>query len=158
MTRVRSMRRQRAKLWTCPNCGRKFAKGNQAHSCLAHTVDHHFRGKDPQLRQTYERLIARLREFGPVRVDAVKSSINLVSKYHFGGIAVRRNYIRLGFLADETIEHERIIRTRRQGPKRVSHWLRLRSPSDVDGRLVTWLKKAYILQAAPDLTEVHHVS
>ena len=145
------MARQRTGLWDCPRCGREFAKRNQWHSCLAHTVDHHFRSKDRQLRQTYELLIARLREFGPLRVDAVKSSINLVSKYHFGGIAVRRNYIRLGFLAEETIEDDRIVRTQPQGPKRVSHWVRLCSPGDVDDRLVSWLKKAYNVQAGKDV-------
>ena len=67
---------------------------NQWHSCLERTVDHHFRGKDPQVKQIYELLIARLRELGPLRVDAVKSSINLVSKYHFGGISVRKDYVR----------------------------------------------------------------
>ena len=141
------MARQRMKLWKCANCNREFAKRNQWHSCLVHTVAHHFRGADPQLRQTYDLLIKRLREFGPLRVDAVKSGINLVSKYHFGGVAVRRHYIRLGFLSDEVIGDARIIRRRKQGPKRVSHWVRLRSPSDVDGRLVSWLKKAHALQA-----------
>ena len=141
------MTRQRTKLWRCTNCGREFAKRNQWHSCLAHTVAGHFRGKDPQVRQTYELLLTRLREFGPLRVDAVKSSVNLVSKYHFGGLSVRRNYIRLGFLSCEVIENERIIRIQKQGPNRVSHWVRLRSPSDVDGRLMSWLKKAYTLQS-----------
>ena len=140
-------KRQPTRLWECPNCAREFAKRNQWHSCLAHTVDLHLHGKEPQLRQTYELLIAHLREFGLLRVDAVKSSINLVSKYHFAGIAVRRNYIRLGFLADETIVDERIVRTQQQGPKRVSHWVRLCTPRDVDDRLVRWLKKAYNLQA-----------
>ena len=140
------MTRQHTKLWRCTHCGRKFAKRNQRHSCLAHTVEDHFRGKDPQIRQTYELLIARLREFGPLRVDAVKSSVNLVSKYHFGGLSVRSDYIRLGFLSDEVIEDERITRRQKQGPNKVSHWVRLRSPRDVDGRLMSWLKKAYTLQ------------
>ena len=141
------MASKRTKLWKCPNCGRHFAKRNQWHSCLARTVDHHFRGKDTQLRQTYELLIARLREFGPLRVDAVKASINLASKYHFGGISVRRDYLRLGFLSHEIIKDHRIIRTESLGPKKAGHSVILRSPGDVDDQLMTWLKRAYSLQS-----------
>ena len=138
---------RRAKLWKCPDCGRNFVKKNQAHSCRAHTIDHHFRGKNPQRRQTYELLLARLREFGPLRVDAVQSSINLVSKYHFGGVSVRKNHLRLGFLSDGVIDDERVIKRQRQGPNKVSHWVVLRSPGDVDPKLMGWLRKAYILQS-----------
>ena len=145
--RLRDMARHSKQLWKCPTCGRSFAKRNQWHSCLARTVDHHFRGKDPRLRRTYESLIARLRELGPLRVDAVKSSINLASKYHFGGVTVRRDYLRLGFLSDGVIEDRRIIRKQRVSPRRVGHSVILRSPSDVDDRLIRWLKRAHSLQS-----------
>lgn len=138
---------RRPQLWKCANCGRSFAKRNQWHSCLAHGVDHHFRGKNPRLRKTYDLLIKRLRQLGPLRVDAVKSSINLASKYHFGGVSVRKDTLRLGFLSDEVIEHPRILRTERLGPRRVGHVVALRSAEDVDGRLMSWLKKAYTLQS-----------
>ena len=71
-----------SKLWTCTNCGRKFAKKNQWHSCQARGVDDHFRGKPPQLKETFELLLTRMREFGPLRVDAVKSSINFATDEH----------------------------------------------------------------------------
>ena len=138
---------QRRTLWKCANCGRGFARRNQWHSCLARTVEHHLRGKDPRLRETYELLIARLRKLGPLRVDAVKSSINLASKYHFGGISVKRDGLRVGFLSDVVIDDERILRTQRLGPKRVGHSVMLRSARDVDDRLVGWLRKAYRLQS-----------
>ncbi len=144
---TRSIPSHRAKLWKCPRCKRTFAKRNQWHSCLTHSVDHHFRGTDPRLRRTYALLIARLRKLGPLRVDAVQSSINLASKYHFGGVSVRRDHLRLGFLSDEPIDDERIIKTAKLGPRRVGHTVILRSPSDVDGRLMHWLKQAHTLQS-----------
>ena len=144
MSRMASRTR---KLWKCPSCGRSFAKRSQWHSCLARTVDHHFRGKAPQLERVFELLRKRLGELGPLRVDAVKSSINLVSKYHFGGISVRKDYLRLGFLLEEVVLSERIVRTQRLGPKRVGHSVILRSPSDVDDQLMRWLTKAYTLQS-----------
>ena len=134
------------KLWKCVKCGRGFAKPNQWHSCDARSVDQHFRGKNPKLKQIYERLFTWLEELGPLRVDAVKTSINLASKYHFGGIRVRKNYLRLGFLSDEMIQDPRIVRTERIGPKRIGHSVILRGPEDVDDQVMSWLKRAYTLQ------------
>ena len=141
------MKSSRTKLWRCPRCRRKFTKRNQAHSCLVHTVAQHFRGKDPRLRRIYELLISRLRRVGGLRIDAVKSSINLVSKYHFGGVSVRKNSLRVGFLSDERIEDERILAALRVGPAKVAHWVRLLSSRDIDAQLLHWLKKAYLLQS-----------
>ncbi len=142
-----SMARRRTKLWTCSKCGRRFAKSKQWHSCQAQSTSHHFRGKEARLKQTYETLIARLQALGPLRVDAVKSSINFASTYHFGGVSVRKDHLRLGFLSDDVIENQRIVRTEKLGPKKVAHRVILSSPSDVDDQLVSWLARAYALQA-----------
>jgi len=77
----------------------------------------------------------------------VKTSINLVSKYHFGGIHVRRDHLRVGFLSDRMIEESRIVRTQRLGPTTFGHSVILRGLVDVDERLMNWLKKSYTLQS-----------
>ena len=110
-------------------------------------VGEHFRGTSPRLRETYDALMARVRQFGPVRTDAVKTSINLVSKYHFAAIRVRRDHLRIGFLSDAAIEDERIVRTERVGPRRVGYVVRLRTRTDVDDQLLAWLKRSYALQS-----------
>jgi len=135
-------------LWRCPNCGREFAKQNQSHSCHAHSVDDHFRGKPPQLRQTFVVLIARLGELGPVRVDAVQSSINLIRKYHFGVVVVKKESLRLGFITDEKIAAARITDTEELGPRQFAQHVRLRSPGEVDDQLLEWLRRAYEQQVS----------
>ena len=97
------------RLWTCPVCGRKFARVNQAHSHMARGVEDHFKAKDPRLKEIFLAMMWRLRETGPLRVDAVASGINLISKYHFGGITVRRDHLHLGFVADHAIHDEKIV-------------------------------------------------
>jgi len=93
----------------------------------------------------YRRLLAALRSFGPLRVDAVQTSINLVSTHHFGGVTVRRDYLRVGFLSDHVITDHRIVRHLVLGPKRVGHTVVLRSPNDIDRQLLGWLRRAYNL-------------
>ena len=137
----------RSKLWKCSKCGRRFAKKNQWHSCLVWTVADHFRGKNPHLKQLYQRLVARMGRFGPMRVDAVQRSINLISRYHFGGIEVRKGYLRVGFLADKPVASQRIVRRQELGPRRVGHTVILTSQKDVDDQLLGWLQKAYALQS-----------
>ena len=107
----------------------------------------HFRGKDPSLRKVYDLLIRRLRQNGPLRVDAVKTSINLISRHHFGGVGVRADYLRVGFLAVEPIRHPRIVHSQRLGPNRVGESVILRSVDDVDETLLAWLRNAQTLQS-----------
>ena len=99
------------------------------------------------MRKTYDTLVSRLKELGPLRIDAVKSSINLVSRYHFGAVLVRPNHLRLGFILDSEIGHERIIRTERAGSNRVGHHVKLSTPEDVNSQLMEWLSRAYRIQA-----------
>ena len=134
-------------LWGCPVCGRRFAKANQAHSCKSRGIDDHFRGKDPKLRSLFDALRRALERSGPLRVDAVESTINLVSKHHFGGIAVRREYLRVGFILDHEIRDRRICRAERVGPHRVSHHVLVSSLSDLDAQLLGWLSEAQAMQA-----------
>ncbi len=141
------MSKKRATLWKCPHCGRGFAKANQWHSCQRRPLDQHFAGKDKRLREIFDLLISRLRKCGPLRVDAVESSINLASKHHFGGIAVRRDYLRLGLAVDAKLDNERIVRRQQLGRRRVGHTVILRSAADRDRELMTWLKRAYQLQS-----------
>jgi len=136
-------------LWACPVCGRRFAKPKQWHSCKVRGLDAHFRGKDPRLRSVFDALRRALERSGPLRVDAVESTINLVSKHHFGGIAVRREYLRVGFIADHEIRDQRISRAQRVAPRRVSHHVMVRSLGDLDAQLLGWLAEAQALQAHP---------
>jgi len=134
-------------LWGCPHCGRRFKRPNQAHSCQARNVDDHFHGRSPELRGLFDALRAKLERSGPLRVDAVKSTINLISTHHFGGIAVRRDHLRVGFILDHAIDAGRITRVERVGPRRFSHHIVLRSPADLDAEVLAWLAESQALQA-----------
>ena len=141
------MASSRSSLWRCPACGRRFAKSRQWHSCSSRSVDHHFRGKDTRLRRLFDLLIQRLKAAGPLRVDAVKTSVNLISSYHLGGVKVQRDGLRVGFLAESPIDDPRIVHTLRLGPRRVSHAVVIRNRDDIDAKMLAWLRDAQALQA-----------
>jgi uncharacterized protein DUF5655 len=133
--------------WVCPACGRRFARARQSHSCNPRTVESHFEGKDPSLRGIFDTLVRKLSKTGPLRVDAVQTSIHLISRHHFGGVTVRRDSLRLGFLASKPISSARIAHRLVLGPNRVEHVVVLKDEADVDDELIRWLSDAQRLQS-----------
>jgi hypothetical protein len=129
--------------WKCPECLRRFARTRQWHSCEARNLDEHFRGRDPDLRGVFNELVRRLRKLGPVKVDPVKTSINLTARHHFGAVTVRGTFLRLGFLSEGRIENHRIVHIERLGPRKFGHSIVLESVADLDEVVMDWLAAAY---------------
>lgn len=130
-------------LWRCSVCGREFAKFKQWHSCRPVPVDSHFEGKPQGLRKLFDHLCRELKRFGPLRIDAVKSGINLIPKHHMGGVRVLKDRLQVGFLLSRRVEGPRIIRTQKVGPAAHTHAVDLSSKPELDNELLSWLKEAY---------------
>ena len=112
---------------------------------LKKTLDEHFRGRDPELRGIFHELVERLREFGPVKVDPVKTTINLVARHNFGAVTVRGTFLRLEFLAKTRIADGRIVHIERLGPAKFEHSVVIESLADLDDVVMGWLAAAYRL-------------
>ena len=110
-------------------------------------LDEHFRGRDPELRGMFDELVERLRELGPVKVDPVKTSINLVALHHFGAVTVRGNFLRVGFLSTRRIADRRIVHIERLGPAKFGHSVVIESLADLDEVVMGWLAAAYRLNS-----------
>jgi len=71
-------------MWTCPSCGRSFANRNQSHTCAAlGDLDRHFARASPQVRATFDAVLACVRAIGPVQVLAEKTRIALQVRMSF---------------------------------------------------------------------------
>jgi len=125
--------------WRCPKCGRAFARARQSHSCGRTAVAAHFAGRNPELRTAFDRLTRALERTGPLRVDAVKTSIHLIAGRAFGGVTVTRESLRLGFLSARRIDSRRIVKQLTLAPDRIEHVVVINGPADVDRELVGWL-------------------
>jgi len=64
------------------------------------SVSSHFAGKEPATRKIYDRLLKASGKFGPVIEDPKKTSIHLVNKTAFAGIATRKSAIILTIKSD----------------------------------------------------------
>ncbi|HXI25364.1 MAG TPA: DUF5655 domain-containing protein [Pyrinomonadaceae bacterium] len=109
------------------------------------TVNTHFENRDAVVRQIYDRLLNRARTFGPVVEDPKKTSIHLVNRTAFAGVATRKSAIILTIKADTDLASPRIHKSEQTSARRFHHEVKLTSPADVDSELVGWLKHAYAL-------------
>lgn len=135
-----------AALWRCPSCGREFRSRNQWHSCVSRTIESHFEGKPDGLGRVFDYLLDELRRLGPIRVDAVKTSINLAGRAHFAGVRALRDSLSVGFVLGRKLDDPRIVRTERLSPTLHGHTVKVKSREDVDEQLLGWLAEAYELR------------
>jgi len=108
-------------------------------------VNAHFENRDVVVRQIYDRVLKSARKFGPVTEDPKKTSIHLVNRTAFAGVATRKSAIVLTIKADSDISSPRIHKSEQTSARRFHHEVKLTSPTDVDSELVGWLKLAYLL-------------
>lgn len=105
----------------------------------------HFAKSDPEVLQTYQRLLEAARAIGPVVEEPKKTSIHLVARTAFAGIATRRSSLILTLKSAKDIRSLRIEKREQASAHRWHVEVRLAKPSDVDRQLTTWLSAAYAL-------------
>ena len=110
-------------------------------------VDTHFAKADAAVRATYDRILTAARGFGPVQEDPKKTSIHLVRRTAFAGIATRRASLILTLKAAGDIASPRIVKREQASANRWHLEVRLARPADVDREMTGWLKAAYELSA-----------
>ena len=111
------------------------------------SVAAHFSKTDPEVQLTYRRILEAARSLGPVAEEAKKTSIHLVARTAFAGIATRRSALILTLKSAKDIRSPRIEKREQTSAHRWHVEIRLAHPSDVDRQLTTWLRAAYELAA-----------
>jgi hypothetical protein len=114
---------------------------------IGFTVKSHFEGKDPVVRQIYDRVLKAAAKFGPVIEEPKKTSIHLVNKTAFAGVATRESAMVLTIKSDRKIPNPRIHKSEQTSAHRFHHEVKLSQPAEVDSELVKWLRDAYALSA-----------
>ena len=110
-----------------------------------HSVEEHFHDRDPALRRTYDELLKVARRFGPVTEEPKKTSIHLVARSAFAGVANRKRELVLTIKAPADIESPRIAKRERVSTNRWHLEVRLSDPAQVDEELTGWLAQAFAM-------------
>ena len=110
-----------------------------------HTVKEHFENRAPEVKAIYTAILRAAKEFGPVKEEAKKTSIHLVRKSAFAGVATRKTALILTLKSDSDISSARIAKREQASAHRWHLETRLETPGQVDREIVAWLRKAYEL-------------
>jgi len=110
-----------------------------------HSVNEHFENREAEVRAIYEAILKAAKRLGPVNEEAKKTSIHLVRKSAFAGIATRKTALVLTLKSDRNIVNARIVKREQASANRWHLETKLEKVKDVDAEVVGWLKKAYEL-------------
>ena len=110
-------------------------------------LEAHFAGKDPTVKKIYDHLLKHSRKFGSVTEEAKKTSIHLVNKTAFAGVATRKIAVVLTIKSDRKLSSPRIHKSEQTSAHRFPHEVKLTSATDVDSEILAWLKNAYAMSA-----------
>ena len=94
---------------------------------------------------TYRRILERARALGPVSEEPKKTSIHLVRRTAFAGVATRRSSLRLTLKSATDVRSSRIEKRQQTSARRWHIEIRLDDPTQVDRQILVWLKAAYQL-------------
>ena len=111
------------------------------------SVELHFEGRSPAVRQIYDRLLAAATSFGPFEEDPKKTSIHLNRRTAFAGVATRKDVLILTLKSAHDIESPRVAKHEQVSAHRWHLEVKLQEPEEIDRELVGWLKDAYELSA-----------
>jgi hypothetical protein len=109
------------------------------------SVESHFAKKDPAVLATYRRVLDVTRALGPVTEEPKKTSIHLVRRTAFAGVAPRRSSLVLTLKSATDIRSPRIAKREQTSANRWHVEVRLAAPAQVDRQLTAWLRAAYEL-------------
>jgi uncharacterized protein DUF5655 len=110
-----------------------------------HTVKEHFVDRAPQVKAIYNAIMRAARKLGPVSEEPKKTSIHLVRKTAFAGVATRKTLLILTIKSDSDVLNDRITKREQASANRWHLEIKLTAPKDVDSEVVSLLKKSYQL-------------
>ncbi len=113
------------------------------HSCARYRVADHFKGKPAAMRALFRKLAALVRSFGPVHTYAQRSRIVFQARARFAGVAVRRSHLEVALWLKRPVALPRFHRTEFIPPDNNIHYVRLRTPAELDPVITTLLREAY---------------
>ena len=132
-------------MWICPECGRKFTRNNQSHSCVEYNIGDLFFGKGENARLLCDALIGRVKEFGEVEVHAGRWGLTVRKFSTFLSVLIEKNHLTLVFISMEPIDEFPVYQHYQRTGNRFSNSVKIESPDEIDDQLIRWLRQAWEL-------------
>ncbi len=132
-------------MWMCPECGRKFSRNQQSHSCLQYNIENLFFGKGDEARSLYEILIIKVAAFGEVEVHIGKWGITVRHLSTFLSVMIEKKHLTLIFISAGPIDEFPVYQTHQHSGSRYNNAVKIESEEEMDDQLMRWLREAWEL-------------
>jgi hypothetical protein len=113
------------------------------HSCGTFTLEALFAGADHGTLDLAHRCLAMLKSLGDVQIIPQKTRLVCVARVRFGGLEPRKRGFLVNFALPRWLHSPRIVRTTDYGPRWRMHSVRVRSATDLDDELRSWLQESH---------------
>jgi len=101
----------------------------------------------PVSRELYRELTARIGTVGKFAEEVKKTSIHLLRKTAFAGVAPRKEYLLLTIKRDKPLKSKRVLKSEQTSRSRWHVEVRVSTADDIDAELLGWISEAYELSA-----------
>ncbi|GMU87528.1 MAG: hypothetical protein AMXMBFR48_27690 [Ignavibacteriales bacterium] len=134
-------------IWTCPRCGKEFAKTSQSHICENVNPEQIFSGKEEQVYVLYLILLDKVERRLKTKVTATTKSVTLYSENRrsFLVISPRRKFLDVWFALDKLLDEAWIMKTYQSGKNKYVHYVRITDNRQINAPLLRAISKAYKL-------------
>ena len=132
-----------ADLWTCPSCGRRFAKPNTQHVCGRYSVDERLEAASPEIQALYQGLYSLAEGCGEFFAEATKTAISFKNPGIFLAVALQKRGLGISFWLGRPLRHRRIRKVYTVSPTNYAHHMRVDSLDELDEQLKNWLCESY---------------
>jgi len=130
-------------LWICPSCGARLITRNLSHSCGRWTLEALFAHSTPDTLDLARAYTTILQSLGDVQVLPQKTRLVCVARVRFAGLTPRKEGFLANFALRRWLDSPRVVKTEDYGPRWRVHHVRIRSDSDLDDELRTWLQESH---------------
>ena len=134
-------------MWTCPQCGRIFAKAKQPHSCRKIPLEQHFKNKD-KAKELFDSLVKQVNnQVGKCQIISIPCCVHLFGKYDFLAALPKKDRLEIRFALDRKLDSPRLKQSVPMSLKIFKNCLDISSKEELDNELIDWLKQSYYLKS-----------
>ncbi len=133
-------------MWTCPNCGRIFARTKQPHSCNKVPLGQHFKNK-AKVKGLFDFLVNQINsKIGKCQIISIPCCIHLFGNYDFLAALPKRDRLEIRFAFGRKLDSSRLKQCVLMTAKLYKICIDIKETEDINEELIQWLNKAYYLK------------
>jgi len=133
-------------MWTCPKCGRIFAKKEQPHSCHKIPLAEHFKNK-AKAKELFDFLVKEIdTKIGKSRLISLPCCIHLFGTYDFLAALPKKDKLEVRIGLERKLDSPRLKQGVWMSGKSYKNCFDITAKSEIDEELLKWLDESYHLK------------